>query len=1377
MKILRRLTSLLLVSGSLLGSAAHALPSGATVVNGNVRVQNSGNTQTITQTSNRAIINWNGFNIDVGELVHFVQPSSISAILNRVVGQDPSVILGAMRSNGQVFLINPNGIVFGDSARIDVGSLVASTLNISDQDFLAGKLRFRQDPGKPLASVINHGTIKIDDHGFLVLTGPMVANEGVILARVGQVALAGGTRSTVSFDPTGMIQVALPPGSSGDDGIVSLSRSATSDLLAGVVTHSTAPAGRMVTRNGRTFLEVESGTVVNTGVIRAEGKDNQSGGRIILDATENTLLAAGSVTSAAGRGLNSDGGEVLLLSDGQGRSDDGSLIDVHGTRGGDGGFVEHSEQYGRVGATVNLRSEGGGRHGELLIDPERILVERGDGAGAPAPPNTVLVPQNTLQSMVGTANLTTEDGVDFEPLVGGALTMQPGASLLINLTVPGGDGTDAITFAQPGDRIVLLAGGTFTLNNGTGNDVRDLYVSSEGDITLNLGGGRLVGASRFDSGPNGDVIRLNNGDAGTAANPIEMEGHLVMSNAGEVFINTPTSLGLAGDFDTFSATGVNLATDGLLQGDSFTANLTGNISDQATTGRIAAADVDITAAMIGTGAGFEFEIDAERITLDGSYIDVNARPQDYVLESLDVTNMAAGISQIERGAGPFEPYLFDNGASATLGDAGVAVSLTTTGDRSLSYYPDADEVSLTTTGQVTSTVNVSLDSLTISGLTLDLNAAGGVSVGNLDLTATGGPINYSGVIGNLTTNSAGVTSITTNSPNLTVDSVAGSALLITNTGGDMTVTRAQAGPLVSLQTSGALVGSSASANNVDLSGASVDFQGIDSPLVSVDSTAGDTRLGLIGASSGLRIISAGDATVSGTDDLDIDQIVANNASVSTTGDITALGAGAIVADTVSLTGDNITAFTTAPTLTVNGSGDVSLVSLSGGDVSLNASSAGGDFVLSNPEGAVLTAGVTAENLSIDALGDILGTGPLIATGITLTGTSVAVSTQGRVLVIDASGNVTITNTVVDVTSLSIDAGGSVNFGTSGNLAIEHVAGGPLARLTAGGNISQTSTAAYVGAADVVLSAGGTITPDLDAPLEVRATNSLSVTALSAGVLPQAPGLVAAALEGPLAVSAVTVGPNSGPTFYNGQLLNPAPPTPNPPTPNPPTPNPPTPNPPTPNVPGIPELPGGAAEALPELGAVKNQLGQQAGQVIDDGSVGSAANDSLVEQSPTASLVARLTEAAAQGNLDTEFLVTLEIDELGQVQVTMSELSPLDLRIDQAEDLRADDLLDLEPDEMGEVGVSLYYDAARDQIVMAVDLRADKVLDLDVSELQEIPVHLRYRFLSDPKIIAEALRADDIIDLEVEDLGEIPIRLLLETGAVGDGGMERDAAKQ
>src|SRR6188474_793265 len=133
-----------------------ANPTGPAVVSGNASFNAAGKNLTVTNSPN-AIINWQGFSIGAGEATRFQQQSAASAVLNRVVGQDPSAILGTLSSNGRVFLVNPNGILFGQGSRVDVGGLVASTLNITDSDFLAGRLNFQA--GAVANSIVNQGEI------------------------------------------------------------------------------------------------------------------------------------------------------------------------------------------------------------------------------------------------------------------------------------------------------------------------------------------------------------------------------------------------------------------------------------------------------------------------------------------------------------------------------------------------------------------------------------------------------------------------------------------------------------------------------------------------------------------------------------------------------------------------------------------------------------------------------------------------------------------------------------------------------------------------------------------------------------------------------------------------------------------------------------------------------------------------------------------------------------------------------------------------------------------------------------------------------------------------------------------------------------------
>ncbi len=168
---------------------AQANPTGAQVVNGAAQFTTAGNLLTITNTPN-AIINWQSFSIGANEITRFVQQSASSAVLNRVTSQNPSSILGALQSNGRVFLLNPNGIVFGAGSQINVGGLVASTLNLSDADFLAGRLRFT---GSGLGtSVINSGNITTTSGGNVYMVGSAVTNNGIITSPKGEVILAAG---------------------------------------------------------------------------------------------------------------------------------------------------------------------------------------------------------------------------------------------------------------------------------------------------------------------------------------------------------------------------------------------------------------------------------------------------------------------------------------------------------------------------------------------------------------------------------------------------------------------------------------------------------------------------------------------------------------------------------------------------------------------------------------------------------------------------------------------------------------------------------------------------------------------------------------------------------------------------------------------------------------------------------------------------------------------------------------------------------------------------------------------------------------------------------------------------------------------------------
>jgi len=188
-------------------SLSFALPSGENVVSGSATFDYSTpNTLNINTPSEKLIVDYNSFNIANQEGVFFYQPSSNSVALNRVVGIDPSLIFGTLTANGRIFIINPNGVIFGPNSRVDVAALVASTLSISNEDFLAGEYTFSRFDGIVGASILNQGYIKADS---VALLGSAVANEGLIEAMLGSVNLASGDALTLNLDAAGTISVVV----------------------------------------------------------------------------------------------------------------------------------------------------------------------------------------------------------------------------------------------------------------------------------------------------------------------------------------------------------------------------------------------------------------------------------------------------------------------------------------------------------------------------------------------------------------------------------------------------------------------------------------------------------------------------------------------------------------------------------------------------------------------------------------------------------------------------------------------------------------------------------------------------------------------------------------------------------------------------------------------------------------------------------------------------------------------------------------------------------------------------------------------------------------------------------------------------------------
>ena len=192
---------------------ANALPTGGQVVAGSANITQTANTLNVVQSSSRAVVNWNSFNVGANATVNFQQPDANSVTFNRVTSVSQSQIDGAVKANGTVIFSNPNGVTFGTKAQVDVGSMVATTLDQSNQDFMSGKTTFTAANGaNAQGAVVNQGKIKAGNvNGYVALLAPEVRNEGYIIAKGGTgnnaVALASGSQITLNFSGNSLVGV------------------------------------------------------------------------------------------------------------------------------------------------------------------------------------------------------------------------------------------------------------------------------------------------------------------------------------------------------------------------------------------------------------------------------------------------------------------------------------------------------------------------------------------------------------------------------------------------------------------------------------------------------------------------------------------------------------------------------------------------------------------------------------------------------------------------------------------------------------------------------------------------------------------------------------------------------------------------------------------------------------------------------------------------------------------------------------------------------------------------------------------------------------------------------------------------------------------
>ncbi|WP_150561946.1 filamentous hemagglutinin N-terminal domain-containing protein, partial [Pandoraea bronchicola] len=475
------------------------LPTGGQVAAGQATISTNGNTMNVTQTSQNAVVNWQTFNVGSAATVNFQQPSANAAILNRVLDSNPSQIYGSVNAPGQVFFVNPAGVYFGATASVNVGSLVATTHGIADNDFMSGNYRFTRNGAT--GGVINDGQLRSALGGYIALLAPEVRNRGVVVAQLGTVALAAGETYQLQFG--------------GNHTLAGIQVSPAT--IAALVENGNAvrAPGGLIILSAQAADRLQGGVVRNTGSLEATGLTSD-GGTIQLSASD-TIRQSGTINADAATQSAGKGGTVTLIAD-LGNSAslttvDGTLSARGGNLGGDGGFVETSASNVKIAdsAMIDTRAPRG-KTGTWLIDPNDFMIAAsgGDITGA------------ALSARLATSDVTISSDQ------GGGYYGNPGGRIFVN---------------DP----VLWTANTLTLN-AKGNIYVSAVMSATGSASLAFNPGTLQAGSATTPGT--VAMQFTTGGSGFAGR-VDFDSTGTLSVGGKTY----TQIRTQSDLQNMSLTG------------------------------------------------------------------------------------------------------------------------------------------------------------------------------------------------------------------------------------------------------------------------------------------------------------------------------------------------------------------------------------------------------------------------------------------------------------------------------------------------------------------------------------------------------------------------------------------------------------------------------------------------------------------------------------------------------------------------------------------------------------------------------------------------------------------------------------------------------
>ncbi len=1118
------------------------------VAAGSATVQQTPNSTVVNQTSQKTILNWQSFNIGAGEKTHFQQPAGGIA-LNRINPQmGVSQIYGYLSATGKIILVNQAGIYFGPGSHVDVAGLIASTRDIADSDFLAGRYHFNQ-PSSYNGSIINEGKIIARQNGLVALVGNGVRNDGTIEAHSGNIILASGSKFTFDFSGDQLINFSvdgeatsagvdkdgkkLPDGVKNTGKLIANAGTiiVTAKIARDVVDHAinmegVAQARSVSQKNGVIILDGGDGNVRVAGKIDVSGKGrNQTGGTVKIlagnihvtkhavinasgDAGGGEVLIGGNAHGAgpepnadyvtvdkgatilANASTNGNGGKVVVWSN-LGTQFYGSIFAEGGSQGGNGGWVETSGGYLDVNnAAVNLLAPHG-ITGTWLLDPTNIYIAVSQGSATTAGMTGTDTSANTGPTTFA-ASGAVKDSLLLTGTLDGALNT---SSVIVTTTNASGIGVGNITVVDP----VSWSSSTNTLslnaaNNITLNSGGSITNASSAGITLTATGAIALNAPISLTG----TLTLSGTNVTQGASSAITANTLVAtSSSGSLQLNGSSNV-ISNLGAISSATSFNLDDSGIASGTTLHTN-----ANESAPGGITITTGSTSVGGYSQTPNVDLNGGSGGITILSNAINIGANAGNNAFQTTGVLELAPVSTNIKISLAGADTYNLSQ-AAITAFTTGI------TGAGSVQIGSNTHATNFDISGAVTfGSLPVSL----IGGFFANSNAANIITAGTLNLTAN----NAAGVIG-ATGNTASIhfaasnISLNSSNGNAFIASAAGTnfnsasnlgtgTLTLTSIAGNVTQSAAgaiTAGGLTGILTSGGALNLNSATNAI---GTTTGLGAITAPG-GFNLTNGNTSTtvnGAISTTNNAVSINVGTGTYT-QNDFDISS---GSGAITITGDQIAIGSN---------TGNN--AFITSNVLTLKPSSAATTMSLSGSST----------FDLTPSEVTALSGGVTGSivigdssastgvfNIGTTGGNPSFGSQTVTLNGGSFTGAASNLITAGTLnfAARNSGGSIgTISNPIgISVTNLSASTTGSgnafftstngVNFGgTTSNLGsgtlnyTETTAGSAFTQSgTITGSLAITSTGATTIGSSITTSGAQTYND----PVTITGTTTLAST--------------------------------------------------------------------------------------------------------------------------------------------------------------------------------------------------------------------------------------------------------------------------------------------